>query len=59
MPDDPARTLCPVCKRATTTSIATVTDERTLDIFLCLACRTQFASERNRSVQERPDVESV
>jgi transcription elongation factor Elf1 len=55
--DDPARPTCPVCQSRTTTLIATVKDERTLDIFLCLACRIEFTLERSTSVLEHRDVE--
>jgi hypothetical protein len=57
MPDGPARPLCPFCRSGATTLIATVKNERTLDIYLCLACRIEFASERSKRVLEQRDLE--
>jgi transposase-like protein len=56
MSDDPARPLCPMCRRGTAALIATVKDGRTLDIYLCQHCRTQFSYERSKTVQ-RGDVQ--
>ena len=44
MSDDPAPPLCPVCRQGITTLIATLKDARTIDIYLCQGCRTQFVS---------------
>jgi hypothetical protein len=60
MSDDPARPLCPICRQGITTLIATLRDARTIDIYLCQACRTQFGYERStRVLVMRPDVEST
>ena len=53
MSDDPARPLCPLCRQGITTLIATLTDARTTDIYLCQACRTQFSYERSQTVETR------
>ena len=57
MSDDPARPLCPSCRSGATTLIATVKNERTFDIYLCLACRIEFTSDRSKRVLEQRDLE--
>ncbi len=52
MPDIPARPLCPMCRGATTALIATLTAERTLDIYLCGLCQGQFSYERPKKRNE-------
>ena len=54
MPDDPARPLCPICRRDTTALIATLKDARSIDIYLCQHCRAQFTYELPRTVKQ-PD----
>jgi transposase-like protein len=56
MSDDPARPLCPTCRQGVTTLIATLKDARTIDIYLCQDCRTQFSYERSQTV-DRGDVQ--
>ena len=56
MSDNPARPLCPMCRRGTATLIATLKDARTIDIYLCQRCLAQFRYERSEPV-ERGDVQ--
>jgi hypothetical protein len=55
MSDDPARPLCPMCRHGITTLIATLKDARTIDIYLCQHCRSQFSYVRQKV--ERRDVQ--
>ena len=60
MSDDPAPPLCPVCRQGITALIATLKDARTIDIYLCQGCRTQFGCERSTKVLVmRPDLEGT
>ena len=38
--------LCPVCWAIETIQTATITDGRTVDMYRCLHCATQFAIQR-------------
>ncbi len=53
MSDDPVRPCCPLCHGSTAALIATLTDERTLDIYLCRACQGQFSYERPKKAVEQ------
>ncbi len=56
MSDDLARPCCPMCQGSTMALIATLTDERTLDIYLCRGCQAQFSYERPRKAIEQPEL---
>jgi uncharacterized protein YbaR (Trm112 family) len=53
---DPERPFCPLCQRPTLTLIATVMGERSLDIYLCPDCRTQFSYEHPQAKGERSEL---
>ena len=55
MPDHPS---CPLCHHKETTLIATLKDERTVDIYLCQHCRTNFSHAR-ASGTVRTDVQQT
>jgi hypothetical protein len=45
-----------MCQASSTALIATLTDERTLDIYLCRECQAQFSYERPQKAAEQTEL---